>query len=157
MNLDLIANIAEIIGVILVVITLAFLTLQIRQNTQAIRATTMKSAMQSEMEFAAILLNEAGVWEKILTGAPVAAGEETRKSILLFNVFMIDTESRFHQFNAGYLDRQAWEGRWSTMPQIVKLPAFDTWRHSMGGRSRSADFLKLLDEILAEVANDSDA
>jgi len=150
MNLDLIANIAEIVGVILVVITLVFLTLQIRQNTQAICATTMKSALQSEMEFAAILLNEAGVWEKILTGAAVEAGEETRKSILLFNVFMIDTEARYHQFEAGYLDRQAWDGRWSVMPQIVKLPAFNTWRQSMGGKTRSKDFLDLLDRIVAE-------
>lgn len=155
MNIDLIANIAEIVGVILVVITLAFLTMQIRQNTRAIRATTMKSAMQSEMEFAAILLNEAGVWEKILTGAPLAAGEETRKCILLFNVFMIDTEARYHQFNAGHLDRQAWEGRWSTMPQIVILPAFDIWRHSMGGLSRSADFLGLLDDIAGKRKNES--
>ena len=150
MNLDLIANIAEIIGVILVVITLAFLTLQIRQNTQAIRATTMKSAMQSEMEFAAILLNEAGVWEKILTGAPMAAGEETRKSILLFNVFMIDTEARFHQFKSGYLDSQGWMGRRDSLPHLMKLPIFEIWRKSIGGMSRSADFIDLLDRMFAE-------
>ena len=53
MGLDQVANIAEIIGVVLVVLTLIFLTLQIRQNTRAIRASTMKSALQSEMEFAA--------------------------------------------------------------------------------------------------------
>jgi hypothetical protein len=150
MNLDHIANIAEIIGVILVVVTLAFLTLQIRQNTQAIRAATMKSTMESEVEFAALLLQEAGVWEKILTGAPIAEGEETRKSILLFNVFMIDTESRFHQFNVGYLDKQAWDGRYSSLSSISKLPTYDLWRTSIGGMSRSADFLELMDDLVSE-------
>jgi hypothetical protein len=155
MNLDLIANIAEIIGVILVVVTLAFLTLQLRQNTQAIRAEAMKSAMQSEMAFAAILLNEAGVWEKILTGVPTAAGEETRKSILLFNVFMIDTEARFHQLNAGYLDRQGWDGRRGSLPHVIRLPIFKMWRESIGGMSRSLDFLNLLDELAVEENHDS--
>ena len=151
MNLDQIANIAEIIGVILVVITLVFLTMQIRQNTQAIRATTMESAMQSEMGFAALLLQEAGVWEKILTGAAVAEGEETRKSILLFNVFMIDTESRFHQFSIGYLDAKAWEGRYgSSLRTFIRLPTYELWRASIGGMSRSADFLQLMDDLVSE-------
>ena len=150
MNLDQIANIAEIIGASLVVITLVFLTMQIRQNTQAIRATTMESAMKSEMEFAALLLQEAGVWEKILTGVAVAEGEETRKSILLFNVFMIDTESRFHQFSVGYLDAKAWEGRYESLRTFIKLPTYELWRESIGGMSRSADFLELMDDLVAE-------
>ena len=155
MDLGQIANIAEIVGVVLVIITLAFLTLQIRQNTQALRATTLQSAMQSEMKFASILLTDAAVWEKVVTGAPIASGEETRKSILLFNVFMTDTESRYHQFNAGNLDARAWSGRLGTMPEVVKLPTFKLWRNSLGGLSHSSDFLKLLDELAAEGFDES--
>ena len=154
MDLDLVANVAEIVGVILVVVTLVFLTLQIRQNTQAIRAATMNSAMQSEMEFAGLLLTDVETWDKVLTGAPVAHGGEARKAILLFNVFMIDTESRFHQFNSGYLDAQAWNGRRGTLPDVVRLPAFKLWRYSFGGLSHSADFLDLLDGLAAEALNE---
>ena len=154
MNLDQIANIAEIIGVVLVVVTLAFLTVQIRQNTLAIRATTMKAAMQSEMEFAAMLLSEAGVWERLLSDAPFTEGEETRKCILLFNVFMIDTESRFHQYTAGFLDAQAWEGRYASLSRFKKLSAYGLWRTSLGGMSRSADFLELMDNLVVEEPDD---
>lgn len=135
---------------ILVVLTLIFLTLQIRQNTQAIRASTMNSAMQSEMEFAGLLLTDAETWDKVLSAAPIGVGAETRKAILLFNVFMIDTESRFHQFNSGYLDAQAWDGRRGTLPDVVRLPVFKIWRYSFGGLSHSADFLALLDGLAAE-------
>ena len=148
MPLDQIANIADIVGATLVVVTLIFLTLQIRQNTQALRATTIQAAMQSEMEFASILLKEVGVWEKVITGAPLESGKETRIAILLFNVFMIDTESRYHQFNAGYLDAQAWNGRLSTMWDVVRFPIFPRWRASLGGLSHSADFLAMLDGLL---------
>ncbi|MDH3990589.1 MAG: hypothetical protein OEV34_15755 [Gammaproteobacteria bacterium] len=45
MGLEYVANIAEIVGVILVVVTLVFLSLQIRQNTQALRSTTIQAVM----------------------------------------------------------------------------------------------------------------
>ena len=148
MPLDQIANIAEIVGATLVVVTLIFLTLQIRQNTLALRASSMQEAMQSEMEFASILLHDVAVWEKVVSGAPLESGKETRTAILLFNVFMIDTESRFHQFNAGFLDAQAWHGRHSTMWDVVRFPVFSRWRTSLGGLSHSADFLAMLDGLL---------
>lgn len=51
MALEQFANIAEIIGVLLAIVTLIFLTLQIRQNTRALRLTTIQEVLNSEMEF----------------------------------------------------------------------------------------------------------
>ncbi len=147
MALDYYANIAEIVGVILVVVTLVFLTLQIRQNTRALRSTTIQSVMQSEVAMMSILVENADTWEKIISGMPLASGEETRRAIILFNVYMIDTESRYHQFKAGYLDAQPWDGRLGTLPYVVRLPIFELWRASPGGASHAADFLTLLDGL----------
>ena len=98
MALDQYANIAEIVGLVIVVVTLKFLTRQIRQGTKAIRSTTIQAVMQSEMAFSQILVEKSDTWDKILSAQPLANGAEIRKAIVLFNVFMIDTESRFHQF-----------------------------------------------------------
>lgn len=154
MALDQYANIAEIVGVVIVVVTLVFLTLQIRQGTKAIRSTTIQSVMQSEMAFSQILVENSDTWDKILSAQPLANGAETRKAIVLFNVFMIDTESRFHQFQSGYLDAQSWEGRLSTLPEMVSLPVYQLWRNSMGGLSHSADFLSLLESLLRSHSDD---
>jgi len=137
MALEYYANIAEIVGVILVVVTLVFLTMQIRQNTRALRSTTIQSVMEN-----------AATWEKIQSGTPLASGEETRRAIVLFNVYMIETESRYHQFKTGYLDAQPWDGRLGTLPGVVRLPIFKLWRSSPGGESHAADFLALLDELV---------
>ena len=147
--LEYYANIAEIVGIVLVVVTLVFLTLQIRQNTKAIRSTTIQAVMQSEMAFSNILVDNAATWEKVLTAAPLESAAETRKAIVLFNVFMIDTEVRYHQFLSGYLDAQSWKGRLSTLGDVVKLPIYPTWRRSLGGQSHAADFLRLLDGQIA--------
>ena len=148
------ANIAEIVGVIIVVVTLFFLTVQIQQNTKALRSTTMQATLQSELDVAAMLLEHSGVWDKLVTAAPFANGEETRKAIGLCNVFMIDTENRYHQYHSGYLAAQSWEGRLGTLPQMVSLPVFKLWRTSMGGLSHSADFLKLLDDLAERTPDD---
>ena len=147
MALDFYANIAEIVGVILVVFTLLFLSLQIRQQTKAMKATTIQEVMQSELAMMGILAENAAVWEKVITGAPLASGEETRKAIIIFNVYMIDAEHRYHQFNTGFLDTQAWEGHLGILPLFVRLPAYELWRASPGGRSHAADFLSLLEDL----------
>ena len=154
MALDQYANIAEIVGVIIVIVTLVFLTLQIRQNTKALRSTTIQSVMQSEMGFLSIVIDNAGTWEKVVTAAPLSSGEETRKAILVFNAFMIDTESRYHQYKSGYLEAQPWEARLGTLPDVVILPTFKLWRKSLGGLSHSAEFLELLDSLQRRAPNE---
>jgi hypothetical protein len=147
------ANIAEIIGVVLVIITLVFLTLEIRHNTQALRSTTIQAVMQSEMAFSNILVDNHETWDKVLSGAPLDQGAETRKAIVLYNVFMIDTESRYQQYVLGYLDAQSWQGRRDTLPEIVQLPIFGLWRKSFGGQSHSKDFLAMLDGFVEKDSN----
>lgn len=119
----------------------------IRQNTRALRSTTIQSVMQSEIAMMSLLVENVATWEKIQSGAPLASGEETRKAIVLFNVYMIETESRYHQIKTGYLDAQPWEGRLGTLPGVVRLPIFNLWRSSPGGKSHASNFLALLDEL----------
>lgn len=152
--LENIANIAEIVGVTLVLVTLIFLTLQIRQNTRATRSTTIQAVMQSELAMAEIIFANAEIWDTIIGGAVPEEGIDTRRAIMLFNVYMIDTETRFHQHISGFLDNQTWEGRLTSLPYLVKLPVFELWRKSLGGRSHSVDFLELVDKIHAEATQE---
>lgn len=147
MALEQFANIAEIIGVLLVTVTIVFLTLQIRQNTKALRSTTIQAVLNSEMEFGKILIEHAATWDKILGAVPLKEGEEQRRAIMLFNVFMIDSESRYQQYETGFLDPQSWEARLRTLPSVVRLPIFGEWRKSIGGLSHSADFLDMVDKL----------
>ena len=149
--LEYYANIAEIIGVVSVVVTLIFLILQIRQNTQATRAETIQAVMQSEMALSSLLVEHAAVWTKVLSGAPLSEGAETREAIILYGSMMIDTETRFHQYLVGFLDSKTWHVRLELLPKMVSVPIFPVWRQSFGGQSRTADFLELVDRHYAEV------
>ena len=74
--------------------------------------------------------------------------------IVVYNLFMIDAETRFHQFQSGFLDEQPWESTLRTIPQLLELPIFPSWRGSIGGLRHSKDFLDLIDRIHSEVTKE---
>ncbi len=150
MTLDQLANMSEIIGATIVVVTLVFLTLQIRQNTKALRSASIQTALQAEIDIGSTIIENADVWDKVVTSAPLGRGAETRRAIGLYNLFMIETENRYHQHYSGYLASQSWEGRRGTLARMVALPVYKAWRSSVGGLSHSADFLELLDDLAKE-------
>ncbi len=148
------ASLAEIIASIAVVLSLIFVGLQISEATRETKAATLRSAADSELFMAATVLNHASTWDKVLNGEPLASGEETRTGIILFNLLMIESENRYHQFQAGFLDAQSWEGRHATLGSLAKLPIYTVWRDSPGAKGHSADFLDLLDSYAAKAPNE---
>lgn len=147
MNLSKLASIAEIVASIGVILSLIFVGLQVSDSNQETRAATMQAALDSEMFLGATMTNHPEAWEKVITGAPLEDDTERRLGNLLYNLLMVESENRFHQFNAGYLDPQTWEGRVSSLRPLVALPIYEFWRETPGGANHSADFLEFLDDL----------
>jgi hypothetical protein len=144
------ASIAEIIAAIGVVFSLIFVGLQINDGNQETRAATLQAASDAEAFMISTIVNHSETWEKVVTGAPLENGAETRKGINLYNFIMVDNENRYHQFHSGFLDAPSWEGRLSVLQPIVRLPMFKIWRESFGAQGHSAEFLELVDSLAEE-------
>ena len=145
---------AEIIGTTAVVLSLIFVGVQIRDGNREARATTIQSTLNSEMELIAILTENASTWDKVITGAPLASGEEMRKGILLYNLLITERETRYFQFKSGYLEPQLWEGSLSALRLIVGLPMFEMWWGTPGAINHSTEFRELLDELSGRVSDE---
>ena len=154
-TLSELAAIAEILGLVAIVPSLIFVGVQLARANREARAATLQAAMFSEISYSFRFADHASVWDKVITGSPLSEGEELRRGVLLYNAFMTDTENRYHQFRGGYLDSQAWEARYSTLPEIVSLPIFEPWRNSPGGRNHSTGFLEMLDELASKTREQS--
>ena len=94
-----------------------------------------------------VLIEHSATWDKVVTGAPLEPGEETRRAINLFQMGMLDSASRYRQFREGYLAQGVWDGQLATLPEMKKLPIYDQWRASFGGQSQDAEFLELMDRL----------
>jgi hypothetical protein len=103
------------------------------------------------MDMLTVFIDNAAVWDKVVTGAELEEGEETRKAIILYGILMTETESRFHQYELGYLSEDAWEHRLPAVEWAVRNRVHATWRGSPGARARSKRFLKLLDDMVDQI------
>ncbi len=154
-KLSNLASIAEITASIGVIFSLIFVGFEISDSTREARAATIQSALNSEMNMISVMVDHASTWNDVVTGAPLDGGEEMRRGIMLYNLLMTEAENRFHQYSAGYLDIQSWEGRLASLEPIVSLPMFEIWRTTPGALNHSADFLELLDSLEEAVVSDA--
>ena len=88
MKLTDLAFIAEIIAAIGVIFSLIFVGLQINEGNQETRAATIQAASDAEAFMIATIVNHSETWNKVVTGAPLESGAETRKGINLYNFLM---------------------------------------------------------------------
>ncbi len=144
------ASVAEIVAAIGVIISLTFVGLQINEGNQETRAATVQAASDGEAFMLATFVNHSETWDKVVTGAPLENGAETRRAVNLYSLLMVDTENRYHQFTSGFLDNPSWAGRLSILQGVIKLPIFEIWRESFGAKNHSAEFLELVDSLAEE-------
>jgi hypothetical protein len=67
---------------------------------------------------------------------------------------MVNMDSRFNQFQSGFLESNSWDGYKSTLPPMVKLPVFKVWQESPGAHSHTTQFLELDDSLAMEAPDE---
>ena len=152
-NLDEVASFAEIVAAIGVIVSLIFVGIQLQEGNQETRASTIQAATDSELRITELFIRYAATWDKVVRDVEITDEEEHRRSVLLMNALMIESENRYHQHLSGFLESDTWETRHSTLQQLVKLSVFRGWRKTLGAQTRSPAFLKLIDGM--QVVTDS--
>lgn len=130
MTLDQLASIGEIIGGIGVVISLGYLAIQIRTNTEAERTSTYQSivsdfgalnnTMASTPELSHLFVQAMENYHQL------SSDEKARISQLFFQCFRY-FENMFYQHQKGYLDEEVWIGWKRLMLTYHSRPGFQTW------------------------------
>jgi hypothetical protein len=146
-------SIGEAVGALAVLISLVYLAIQIRQNTQAMRASTflgLTNAWQdyllqsSHPEFSELL-------EKAARDPQGLADDEVWRLYSLARVVFRRFENDFFQFESGTFDQGAWDGyRASLHGDILAHEAFRAmWR--LQHRFFAPNFVGFIDEELQQL------
>ena len=72
------AAVAEILGLVAIVPSLIFVGVQLQRGNCEARAASIQATMDADREISMAYADHAGTWDKIITGAPLAEGEELR-------------------------------------------------------------------------------
>ena len=113
MTLEDLGNLGDFIGGIGVIVTLAYLAVQIRSNTQTVRAASLESVVNSHSQFLDRLASNSEVSRIWFSGlwadAELTEEEGDRLLALLFSAVR-RWESAFHNVRAGTIEHSSWAG-----------------------------------------------
>ena len=133
MNLDQIANLAEITGVVIVVITLIYLSLQIHQNTQAMRSTGEQATHQNLAAGYLTLATNQDLNRLFRTGTEdpsTLTDDETGQFFAFWTYTLYTTQNWLYQRRTRALDEELANTWLSAVSEAFYLPGFKLyWEH----------------------------
>jgi hypothetical protein len=158
---QLLGNFGEFFGAIAVVVTLAYLAVQIRQNTKMMRVTVRQAAAHGHVEASKITADPevADRLGPFLTGEKAFTDLSSAEALMLFsfsNAHTNNLENTFYQTREGLLDDLDTASR--RMRSHLSAPVLRrAWRESGVRELRSEEFRAAMDTIAAELDAEQDS
>jgi hypothetical protein len=147
MTLEQYAYLAEIIGMAIVVVTLIFLVLQMRQNTRTIQGSTIDSVTQTQQAELRWSSDISDVFSKAIERPTDLDSSEAWKMSEWLISAMAARQNEFLQFKRRHLDPEEWKAFETIILVILSLPWARNWWKTLGHKVFHADFVGLVNEL----------
>ena len=125
MSLNDLANIGQIVGAIAVVISLIYVALQIRQNTNAIRTANAQSVHEHFANWYQLFASNESLAHVALTGLKdyrALSEMDKARFIALFMAFLSYSQNAFLKWRQGLLAPSLWLGWENVIMNLVCAP-----------------------------------
>ena len=154
MNWDAIGAIAEIMGAFLVLVTLIYLSIQIRNNTKEVKSENVHRITDSFNQLNLLVASDerlADLWHKgVANYDDLSDTEKARFGFMQLAAFRI-YDSLYYQIQRGTGDKQLWNAELNTLRWLFSLPGIRAWwRQQQFGFSPG--FQEYIDKIVCERA-----
>lgn len=155
---EAISAIAEVVGVIAIVVSLIYLAVQIRQNTKVARAATRQAIADSTENLGSDILNNgeiAEIFVRHINGEDLSAVENLRLQARCFRD-MQHWENIFYQFNEGLVSPDQWSGFRKNLVALLGINAYrEYWEHEASHYSDQfqAEMSSIIDESRTNAAD----
>ena len=130
MSLDELGNLGEFIAAVATIFTLAYLALQIRQNTRALKTTSHQETTREATGFTSQLAGDAELAEIFSIGtkdwSTLEDKDRLRLSMLLFGLFF-NFQNIFTLHKSGAIDEEYWQSQLEVMRWYMSLPGVLHW------------------------------
>ncbi len=158
MNWDAIAALAELLAAVGVVISLVYLALQVRQNTDQVRLNSESLGMAHEMggaqmsvDIALAVATDAELSELVGRGmsanSDLTVAERVRFGSFVYAA-LAGFQAGYYNYRKGFADSGAWQGHEGDLRETMRGPGARAWWPRIRMRF-SPEFAKYVDEILA--------
>lgn len=153
MTLEQGANLAEILGVIVVVVTLIYLSVQVRQGTELLRSESRQALVTNDVTSLAANFQNADVFAKYVAGNEMSAEDQLRMSFM-FALDLRNREFEYFQYTNDLLDEQTWLAYRHVILVNHSTARGRVWWDEIGREIVDPEFAKLVDELLVDARPD---
>ncbi len=152
MSWDTIVGIAEVIGTIAVVVSLGYVAIQIRQNTEATRDLAAQNLTAADAEVNFLLAGNAElsriVQDGVFNHSDLTEYEQFRFNTLFFAAYS-QFDFAYRRYQAGKLDATSWQKMEYEIPLYLHLPGARTWWEQDKTRF-TKEFVSFVDRSIAQ-------
>ena len=147
--MDVLGNLGEFVGAIAVLVTLGYLTVQIRQNTQALRFQSGRESARLHTDIALALMRpEVGeVLARAARGEAIAEAEHNYVDQFVY-AWMSALHQDFLEYRAGFQTDDWWQVRESTVAQILSFELARATFRNFGRDYWSPEFFDVVNSII---------
>ena len=130
MNWEALGAIGETVGAVAVVLTLAYLAVQIRQNTRWLRASIADSHYRGVVDWITSVASDRELGRTFLVGTQRFddLSEEDQRQFLLLIFSQLKLFERLHyQLRQGNIEEELWNRETTSLRLMIQSPVFETW------------------------------
>jgi hypothetical protein len=153
LNWEAVGAVAEAIGAIGVIVTLMYLAVQIRSNTQTVRATAFQEMDEGIRALNLVLAQDAElsrIWTNGLSDFDSLRGEEKVRFAGIANVFLRCIQNAEFQFQQGTLDGAVQASWLQQLRMVCQMPGFGTWWNRNEVYLYLPDFQELVERFISK-------
>ncbi len=149
MSLEQYTYLAEIIGMIIVVVTLLYLSAQVRQGAHLMRSESRQALLNNDRASLLPYLDNMDLFEKLADQQELSRSDQRRFSVLWI-INMRNREHEWFQYKDGILD----EATWQSYREIMRLTLASNRHRTWWNKAKIAfdpDFVELVDLFIGEI------
>lgn len=142
MQWDAVGAIGEVAGAAGVIITLVYLSIQLRQNTKAQRNASRLETTRSFTDWYSTVMTQPDlmrVWDEVFLRQSELSAEDRARFFWMISAVSSRVEEMYTQTKAGLIEGEVWLGHRASMAGLLDNPMVRAWWDS-GAVVLSKDF-----------------
>jgi alpha-amylase/alpha-mannosidase (GH57 family) len=149
MNRSKVADLSEILSSIAIVVTLIYVTIEIGQNTAAIRTQTAQSILEAGQSELMAFIEHPDIALGIAMTGPLTPEQNVKLDAFLANA-MRSREFAWLQYKNNTLGEASWNGEAAVLSVYLDSSRIRTWWDKLGRHYMDSEFVQFVDLMIEE-------
>ena len=149
MSIEQLANLAEVIGVILVIASLVYVAKQLRQTNEALHAQSRQSVLTSSQAELLSLMDNPEIAKNFVGNGDLSEDEHIRLHFFLTALMRV-REFSWLQYMNGQIDEAQWTTELVVIRNVLGTDRTRHWWLTMGRRTFGTEFSNFVDASIKD-------